>query len=164
MELDRKIKLFFVTYGRLLFMIIASIAVLIFIIQSLNNFVKESNSNSVLTEEEKNIFEQEKEKELEKKNYISKFIDYCNSKEIEKAYDMLSKKCKEEKYSTIEDFENKYIKQNYNLKIDKYMIKKENNLYEVYLTEDMLVTGKTTSTKQTKMIINTIEDKIYLLD
>lgn len=162
MGIDRKIKIFFVTYGRLLFMIIASIAVLIFIIQSLNNFVKESNSNSVLTEEEKNIFEQEKE--LEKKNYISKFIDYCNSKEIEKAYDMLSKKCKEEKYSTIEDFENKYIKQNYNLKIDKYMIKKENNLYEVYLTEDMLVTGKTTSTKQTKIQIDTIENKIYLLD
>ena len=48
MELDRKIRLFFVTYGRLLFMVIASIAILIFIIQSLNNYVKEQDKNTTL--------------------------------------------------------------------------------------------------------------------
>lgn len=164
MELDRKIRLFFVTYGRLLFMVIASIAILIFIIQSLNNYVKELNKNTVITEEEKNIIEQEKQNEYEIKNYISKFIEYCDSKDIQKAYEMISEKCKKEKYGSLENFENEYIKKYFNIKIANYKIKKDNNIYEVLLTEDMLITGKTTSTNQIKIQMNNVEDKIYILN
>lgn len=164
MELDRKIRLFFVTYGRLLFMVIASIAILIFIIQSLNNYVKEQDKNTTLTEEEKNIIEQEKQNEYEIKNYISKFIEYCDSKDIQKAYEMISEKCKKEKYGSLENFENEYIKKYFNIKIANYKIKKDNNIYEVLLTEDMLITGKTTSTNQIKIQMNNVEDKIYILN
>lgn len=164
MELDRKIRLFFVTYGRLLFMVIASIAILIFIIQSLNNYVKEQDKNTTLTEEEKNIIEQEKQNEYEIKNYISKFIEYCDSKDIQKAYEMISEKCKKEKYGSLENFENEYIKKYFNIKIANYKIKKDNNIYEVLLTEDMLITGKTTSTNQIKILINTTNEKIYIIN
>lgn len=164
MELDRKIRLFFVTYGRLLFMVIASIAIFIFIIQSLNNYVKELNKNTVITEEEKNMIEQNEKNEMEIRKYISQFIEYCNSKDIEKAYSMLTENCKKEKYTSIEDFRTKFITNFFNLKIDKYKINKENNKYIVLLTEDMLITGKTNSSKQIKIQISETENKINIID
>lgn len=157
MNLDRKIKLFFVSYGRLLLMIIAVIAGFIYVLQNFNNFYKTQNIKKA---EERIIRQEENKKENEIKQIISKFIDYCNLKDTEKAYDMLSEKCKKEKFKTKEDFKKQYIDVLFNIKICKYDIEKKEDQYIVTLTEDMLITGKTNSTKQTKIIIE--DNKIYI--
>ena len=40
---------------------------------------------------------------------IQNFIEYCNNKNIEKAYELLSDDCKSEMYPTANDFYSKYI-------------------------------------------------------
>jgi hypothetical protein len=52
------------------------------------------------------------EKEVEDNStIIKKFIDYCNQKDVESAYNILSDDCKQEVYKTIENFNNTYINQ-----------------------------------------------------
>lgn len=52
------------------------------------------------------------EKEVEDNSKIIKtFIDYCNQKDVESAYNILSDDCKQEVYKTIENFNNTYINQ-----------------------------------------------------
>ena len=161
MGLDRKIKLFILTYGRLFLYIIGAIVIFIFILKSFDNYVKEKD---IKKEQKEIVAKQERMEENERRNYISKFIKYCESKEIEKAYEMLSIKCKEEKYSNLEEFQNKFIKKIFNLNIDNYKIKKENDIYLVLLTEDMLITGKTTNSNQINIRIENVNDGIFILD
>ena len=161
MGLDRKIKLFILTYGRLFLYIIGAIVIFIFVLKSFDNYVKEKD---IKKEQKEIVAKQERMDENEIRNYISKFIKYCESKEIEKAYEMLSIKCKEEKYNNLEEFQNKFIKKIFNLNIDNYKIKKENDIYLVLLTEDMLITGKTTNSNQINIRIENVNDGIFILD
>lgn len=164
-NIKRKIRLFFITYGRLLFYIIGAIALVILVIQGLNSLVAEQNSKkmpSINNKESINIQKQQQETKADKE-YISKFINYCNSGKIEEAYDMLSDKNKEENYSSIDDFKNKYINEVFNINICNYEVTKENNAYIVKLTQDMIATGKTNSTKEGKYKIDgVLEQKIYI--
>lgn len=157
MNLDRKIKLFFVSYGRLLFTIIAVIIGFIYILQNFNNFAKRQND---LKEEKKVIRQQELKQDNEIKKIISEFIDYCISGKIDKAYEMLSEKCKKERFTTQEFFKKQYIDNIFNIKICKYDIEKKENFYTVTLTEDMLITGKINSIKQINLVVE--NKKIYI--
>lgn len=100
------------------------IALVIIIIQMLNNHLKEeqelarneknnsstvdnsttinSGNTSVITGEEVKTNKQSKE-------VIKEFVGYCNNKEIDKAYDMLSEDCKKLVYSDINKFKTNYI-------------------------------------------------------
>ena len=79
-------------------------------------------------------------------NLIHEYIEYCNNKDYEKAYNMLSDECRENLYPTIDDFklyidkifdEKKiYTIQNYSNVDNKY-------IYEVNIFEDILATGLT---------------------
>ena len=73
---------------------------------------------------------------------IQKFIDYCNKKDITNAYSMLSEECKKEMFPAEEDFRNLYWQSKFltekNLKIENWRDK----TYKIYLTENMLSTGK----------------------
>lgn len=162
MGIDRKIKLFFVTYGRLLFYIITILFGIIFIIQSLNNYAKNKTQKNKLSEEQMVIIEKQKEDEKHDKEYIVKFIEYCNSKKNEEAYNMLSEECKKEKYNTLNEFNNKYIKNIFSIDIVEYRINKEDNFYTVTLVQDVLKTGKIDSTLQTKIKVDNINNKIYI--
>ena len=53
-----------------------------------------------------------KEKEVEDNSQIIKtFVQYCNEKKVEEAYNMLTDDCKSEVYGTIDAFEASYINQ-----------------------------------------------------
>lgn len=85
------------------------------------------------------------EKELnDVETLINKFVNHCNKKsEIEDAYNLLSDECKKELYPSINDFYNKYVKNNFldgNKKITKIENWKE-NIYKIDMSEDVLKTG-----------------------
>lgn len=79
-------------------------------------------------------------------NLIAEYIGYCNNKEYEKAYNMLSNECRSELYPDINNFkqyidtifddEKIYSIQNYS-NVDKTYI------YEVSIFDDILATGLT---------------------
>lgn len=79
-------------------------------------------------------------------NKVDMFIKYCNEKDIDKAYDILSNDCKEKLYPTIEIFKNGYYnsvfstERKYNLQAwistDKYTV------YKIRYTNNMLATGE----------------------
>lgn len=87
---------------------------------------------------------------------IEEFIDFCNRKEIQKAYDLLTDACKEERFkSNIQLFKTNYV--------DKIFVGKKTctvqnwintyrNTYKIKIIDDMLSTGKISSSE------NTIED------
>lgn len=82
-------------------------------------------------------------------NLIKQFIEYCNTRQIDKAYDMLTDECRELLYPTLRDFAynywNKifYINRMYSLE-NWYST---SNLYTYYIkyTEDVLASGNTNS-------------------
>lgn len=144
-DIRRNIKLFFATYGSLLFQIIGIIAIILFVLHNVNYIYKENNTKSLkenivseqeIKEEEKNI-----EKEKEDKLYISEFLNYCNDGNVEKAYSMLSEKCIKEKYQTIDIFKKEYVDKIFIYK-KNYEIEKENDLYKIEILEGVLESGK----------------------
>lgn len=143
-NMRRSIKLFFATYGSLLFQIIGIIAIFLFALNSINYLYKENNAKTskenIVSEqeikEEKNI-----EEEKEYKLYISEFLNYCNAGKTEEAYSMLSEKCIKEKYQTIDIFKKEYVDKVFIYKKD-YEIEKENDKYKVKILEGALESGR----------------------
>jgi len=134
-----------------------AIIVIIIVIQSINNGVKKqknsmSENNIVISQKEYqnnldiSVLISDNEVKEKKELIIDQFIRYCNSKEIEKAYSILSQDCKEEMYPTIKDFEENYYKINFS---GTKLYSKElfrANTYKIKLYEDPMKTG-TISTK-----------------
>lgn len=77
---------------------------------------------------------------------IEEYIKYCNNKEYEKAYNMLSSECKNEIYPNIEEFK-KYIDSVFNTNkiysIQNYSNVDKTYVYQVNIFEDILATGLT---------------------
>lgn len=138
--------------------VILIIAFIILVIQLLNWLTKINKQN----EEEKNntiertetINEIVSDKSLisgqslssakleEDTEIINKFVTYCNEKNINSAYELLTDECKEEMFPTIEDFNNIYYSKLFDG--DKKIHTIENwtgNTYQVRYTGDILSTG-----------------------
>ena len=166
MNFRRKIELFLVSYGRLLFICLLIVLGILFILRSINDYVKQKNYKSDLTEEEKVSLLQEKEEENKDKELIFQFIKLCKNGEIQKAYSMLSSDCKQESFIDINIFKENYINNKFKIKIIDYKINKENKKYIITLKEDMLMTGKKNSTKQTIIGVRRNEEieKIYIYE
>lgn len=163
-NIKREIRLFFVTYGKLLFYFIGIIAFAILIIQGLNNITIVTNTKKNETVN-KNYFITQKETEETKKEkeYISQFVEFCNTGKIKEAYDMISDKNKIEDYGDVETFKSEYIKKVFEINICNYKITKKDNVYIVTLTQNMIITGKTNSIIEEKYIIEGVqEQKIYI--
>lgn len=144
-NIKRSIRIFFTTFGGLLFQIIGIIAIVLFAIHGVNNLYKENTKTQELEEsklsEEVQIKKELLEKENENRLFISEFIDYCNENKIEEAYNMLSEECIKDKYQTIEKFEDEYVNKIFTYKKD-YEIEIEDNLYKVTIMEGILQSGK----------------------
>ena len=106
-------------------------------------------------------------KQLEEEvNVISNFINYCNTKDLEKAYSLLTDECKKQMYSSLEIFE----KTNYDdvfggasktFQVENWV----GNIYKVDIKEDALATGKVSGySKQDYMTIQEVngEKKINI--
>ena len=87
------------------------------------------------------------EKEIKKVgNIINQFVDFCNDKEIEKAYDLLSIQCKEVLYNSIDSFKEGYYGKLFNGEKRTYTVQNwTSDTYMVKFTEDLLSTGRTIS-------------------
>lgn len=145
-NLKRSVRIFFATYGGLLFRIIGGIILIIIVLRGINSIVKENNKpsltqNNIVSQNEKEYREKKLEIQQENKKFVSEFIDYCNDNKIQEAYQMLSEECINKKYPTIDKFKSEYINKIFTYK-KEYKIIEENGLYKVELLEGILQSGK----------------------
>lgn len=116
-----------------------------------SNSNKSNTNTSVAGERSAVTGEVLQEKEISvAQNTIEQFIAYCNNKEIEKAYNMLSKDCRSEVYKNLEMFETLYYKENFGGNVNK-TAKIENwfgSTYTVYISSDIMATGKIEDTRK----------------
>ena len=78
---------------------------------------------------------------------ITEFLENCNNGNVEEAYNMLTDECKEEMFSTVEDFRTFYYGNIFNgnkvtFEIENWV----NYIYKVDIVPDMLSTGKVNNT------------------
>lgn len=110
-----------------------------------NTTIYDNKSYSVITGQ--NVKE---ETNKENTTIINSFIDYCNSQNPEKAYEILSSKCKEKLYPTLNDFTNKYYNKIFDNKksyeIQAWVSNGNYYTYKVNLKEDILSTGNANTT------------------
>lgn len=78
-------------------------------------------------------------------NLIKNFIEYCNNNDINKAYDLLTEECKENVYSSIDDFYKNYVqivfKEKKYADIKSWIKEGKNYTYLVKFTGDIISTG-----------------------
>lgn len=150
--------------------IIVAIILILCLIQALNQFAKTSNkkknenTNTSYTSSYKpqetvvlggNVQDNKQEKNTK---IMDEFIKYCNSKEIEKAYNLLTDECKREKFSnSIENFKTNYVEKiftntkTYNM---QSWINGDNPTYKVRIVDDALSTGN---------VGNAVEDYVTII-
>lgn len=140
--------------------VILIVALIIAILQVLNYITKKKNENLLNTSKnnaDNNILNNStfvsntssvtgktiSDTEIKKaENIINEFVNYCNEKELEKAYNLLSNKCKEKLYSTLEEFTNNYYS---NIFKTEKIITIENwhgDTYKVRYIDDLLSKGE----------------------
>lgn len=93
---------------------------------------------------------------------IKTFVNYCNNKEMEKAYNMLSDECKETIYPDISTFKKNYydtiftIYRMYNL--ENWYNSRTSSTYYIAYIEDVLATGNTNSANNRGDYITVVND------
>ena len=100
--------------------------------------------NSVIIQDQKSLITGNRINVTQKEfNVIDEFVTYCNSGQIQEAYNLLSDECKEEMYKSVEDFKNAYYLAYFNgetrnVKVENWIGK----IYRLNIREDALATGK----------------------
>ncbi len=146
-----------------IFKIILIIVLIIGLIQLLNYFAKQSNNIDKNDYEQKNIVNTNNEKNqdiISNKSLVSgsivsneklkkdvdvidEFIKYCNNKDINSAYNLLTEECKEVMFPSVQDFYNIYYLNIFNEKTKTYTVENwTDSTYQVRYTEDILSSGK----------------------
>ena len=78
-------------------------------------------------------------------NLVKTFVDYCNNKKIQDAYNLLTDECKEKMYPNIETFKKNYYNiiftQNRECNLQSWISEKGYNTYKVTFIEDIMETG-----------------------
>lgn len=97
---------------------------------------------------------------------IKQFMDYCNSSNVEAAYNLLTDECKEEMYPTINDFNNIYFNYTFGGEKKTYTIENwVNDIYQVRITGDILSTGKIDNAETKQDYVTIVEeDGVYKLN
>lgn len=154
--------------------IIGTIVFIILVIQLANQVVKRNNeknlneatinggtgqtnvsskdtNTSVIADKSAVTGERLQEEEISSaQRIIEQFVSYCNNGETEKAYNLLSKDCKDEVYKNLNIFETLYYKENFGGNIKKTATIENwfGNTYTVYISADIMATGKIEDTKK----------------
>lgn len=128
---------------------LASVIVAVIIIklpfQIWNSQIKKSSDsqqNNVLNNERITNIDYEDVYQIQIENTIKKFIDYCNSGETEKAYNMLTDKCKEDMYPSLQNFVDNYYTNKFSTSKNYIITKINAYVYKVDLKECSVNTGK----------------------
>ncbi len=151
-----------------IFIIIFAIILALYFIRILNENARQKNiaknneiQNTVIEESEKEISgnpiisEREIPKEQKQKNtqVIDEFISYCNTGETQKAYDLLTEECKQELFfSNIQYFKANYVDKIFKVKklyTIQDWINSNRYTYKVTIVDDMLSSGKVSSSQST---------------
>lgn len=126
------------------------------ILQEKNEDESVSNVSSLTGE----IVNQEKLKE--DTNLIKEFLDLCNNKNLEEAYNLLTEECKENLFNTIDIFKITYCDEIYNnrknYKIENWI----GNTYKVRIYEDPLATGKVSTDMAIQEYITVVNNKLNI--
>ena len=161
-KIRRAIRLFWVRNSKSLFKIIGFIFAVIFVIQTLNNIAKEKNEQEQIQinirKEQVEKEQIKKEKESKDKEFILTFIDYCKNRNVIQAYELLTEECKNNKYQTIQDFEQKYINKIFNNPKDIEIDVQENNVYKITFLKDILQAGTLENRKELEDYYTVKED------
>lgn len=100
------------------------------------------------------------------KETIENFIDLCNTRNLEEAYNMLTEECKNQMYTSVDVFEQAYYKNVFNGEEKSCNIENwTGDIYKVNIVGDMLATGKSNNgyTKQDYITVKK-EDNNYKLN
>ena len=157
-------------------MIVKIILVIVFvlgIIQVLNFLAKNNRLNTTVTENNTSNIENAvisdksavggKQISISKINsdtqIIEQFMEYCNNLNLENAYALISEECKDEMYTTIDDFEEMYYLPVFNKEKKNYTIENwVGNIYTVNINDDVLATGRYTDENAVKEYITVVKD------
>ena len=113
-----------------------------------NSSKNENNSETAVYNPTKTIIsgkDIDKETYQKEENLVKIFVDYCNNKQIQESYNLLTEECKQKMYPNIETFEKNY----YNVIFNQYRecnlqswVSSDNyNTYKVTFIEDIMSTG-----------------------
>lgn len=164
--IKRRIKIFWLDHRDPILFYSIVIASIIIIVQFLNQIAiqkeKEEKNSYISTEVEKY-----KTYSIEDQKLVESFINYCKETKIEDVYALLSNKCKEDLYPTINDFQKKYYNNIFNVKRTvRIEYDYEKDLYKITFYRDLLETGKLTDATNIvdyyKIEEEVIESKIYI--
>ena len=126
------------------------------------------DKNAYITNEKSLITGQKinSEKKYNAEETINKFIEYCNNKKIEEAYNLLSEDCKLEVYSSIEKFKADYIDYVFAGDTKKVgTIENWNgNIFKISIKEDIMATGKINDYSKQDYITLVQENNSYKLN
>lgn len=90
---------------------------------------------------------------------LDKFFGYCNNKDLNKAYEMLTDKCKELVYPNVNLFKSNYYDNVFGGETKMYSFENwSGNIYKVTLEDDILSTGKVSLESDKKNDYVTIVD------
>lgn len=167
--LRRKIKVFWTEHGDSVLFYGGILIAIILVIQGLNSLAIKQNEYKNKVKEKEKIENTVKYNVAEKNNYtklVNDFISLCKNNEIEKAYELLSERCKKNLYPSANDFNNKYyrsmFKQDYDINV-KYQ---DDNIYIITFEESILKSGSTENRKKIeqyyKIEIEGLEEKIFI--
>ena len=171
-----KLKRFYNQNRKRIWMIVGIIAFLLIILQVLNGFAKRnseqevqnartqleqqtrssSNSESIARQNSNSNTSRKKSQ----KETINEFINYCNSKELENAYNMLTDECKGQMFSDLETFERIYYSSAFENKSKEAKIENwDSSTYLVFLKQSALSSGKLNDDNQKGDYITVTTDK-----
>lgn len=89
---------------------------------------------------------------------IKTFMDFCNNKEVTKAYNLLTDECKEVMFPTEEDFYKIYYYSLFGKQEKTYTIENwSKNTYYILMTDEMLSTGKVNENKTNQDYITIVK-------
>ena len=101
-------------------------------------------------------------------NAIKSFVNYCNNRELESAYKMLTDDCKQAMFPTIEEFEKNYINNIFYItrtyEVKKWSTDGNISTYLITLYGDILSTGNTNNYTQDYYTFIKNDDGIYKLN
>lgn len=137
---------------KLILYIIGIIAFILFIIKALNSYYEkdERKKQEQLVKKEQTVKEEVIENDFSiESNSVEKttrsFVNYCNKRELENAYKMLTEECKKAMFPTVDIFEKVYINVVYKINRDynltKWSTDGNKSTYLVKLYGDILATG-----------------------
>lgn len=94
----------------------------------------------------------DKEEYKKEENLVKTFVEYCNNRQIQEAYNLLTEECKGKLYPNIETFKKNYydtiFNQNREVNLQSWVTNKKYNTYKVTFIEDIMAAGNYDNVKK----------------